>query len=292
MNGLLPNNREFAVLLWIAVALVFVLPSPIVRGSVRDLLRSALHAKILLPILAMFLYMAVAVSLGFRLRIWRSDLLKPSLLWVSSTGVWALLKFDEASREPHFFRRSVRATLRITAFLEFFLNAAPMNLIVEVLLQPFVVVLAVISAWPTHQKQYREIGKTANILLALIGFSLLGHTTRTLYSTWDRVDKQGMLLQLALPLWLTVSLLPFVYGLSLLAEYEKAFSEIDRAATTGYSQWRAKLALLTGLHVRTRGVRQFVWPWTEKIAAADSFSAARRVVAAYWKSKRERRSQG
>jgi hypothetical protein len=36
-------------------------------------------------------------------------------------------------------------------------------------------------------------------LIAITGFALLAYTARELYSGWDRLDSEGLLLQLALP---------------------------------------------------------------------------------------------
>jgi hypothetical protein len=287
MDNLMPDNRECAALLWLVIALLWILSRKNLRASVGSLLRAASHPKILLPIVAMFGYVALEVWLGFKLSLWRSDLMKPTLLWLAFTGLAMLFRFDRVPQERHFFRRSVMTALGITAFLEFLVNVAPMNVIAEIVLQPVVAVLAMIPVFAADKERCRSARKAAGILLAFIGFSLLGYTIHQIYSTWEGIDKQTLLRQLALPVWLTVGLLPFIYTLSLLANYELAFMRIDFAAKDRKARWRAKLALLTKLHFRMRDTRAFGGPWSGMIVSASSFSAARQVVADFLKAQRD-----
>jgi len=50
---------------------------------------------------------------------------------------------------------------------------------------------------------------------------------------------------------------------------------------------RAKLALVTRLHFRSRDSHAFAGPWIQRIASAPSFAAARQVVTDYRKSRRD-----
>lgn len=81
-------------------------------------------------------YVALEVWLGSQLSLWRSDLAKPTLIWLTVSALVMLVSFDKASKEPRFYRRAVIEAFGIAAFVGFFMNVSPMSLLAEILLQP------------------------------------------------------------------------------------------------------------------------------------------------------------
>jgi hypothetical protein len=138
MNSMSLDNRELAALLWLAVFVLFCVAHPKVRAHIPHLLRTAIQPKIFLPIVLMLAYITLEVWLGYRVSIWRADLLKPTLLWVAFSALSMFFAFDQASKEPHFMRHSVMKAVGVAAFLEVFINVAPMNFVAEFLVQPFI----------------------------------------------------------------------------------------------------------------------------------------------------------
>lgn len=279
------DNREMAALLWLAILLMFCLAQPKVRAHVPDLLRTAMHPKVLLPVLLMLGYLALEVWLGYRLSLWRSDLLKPTILWVAFSAFSMFFAFDEASKKPHFIRHSLTKAIGIAAFLEFFINIAPMNLAAEFLLQPFMAGLMMLSAAAVWKEEQRAVKKRMDTVVALTGFAILAYATREVYFGWGRLDKEALLLQLALPVWLSIGLLPYICAVSLTANYGMAFVRMKSMAGSRKVSWRIKLALIARLHFRTRAVSEFAYPWTEQMATAPTFSTGWRIVSDFLKAR-------
>jgi hypothetical protein len=137
-------------------------------------------------------------------------------------------------------------------------------------------------------ERLRALRTPLNALLAVIGLSMLAYSVRQLFVSWNAVDKPVTALQFALPIWLTIGLLPYVYLLSLYSNYQSAFHAIDVHSDNRRARRRVKLALVTGLHFKTRDSYTFGGsPWLERIVSAPSFRAARRVVADFQESRRE-----
>jgi len=196
-------------------------------------------------------------------------------------------KSEEASKQAHFFRRRVTAALGITVFLEFFTNLFVLNLIAELLLQPFVAILAILAVVSERDERSRSVKKLADWLLALIGLALLAFVAQQLYANWRDIDKHATALQLLLPIWLygrptSIRLLP-----EPLANYDSAFRHINHATHDRKARRRAKLALVTKLHLRSRDSHDFAGPWYQRIALAPNFGAARRVVAQFQRERRD-----
>jgi hypothetical protein len=285
-DHLMLNNREWAILIWLGIFLAWALSRKDVRSSFSDLLRTSSNPKILVPLGGMSGYVALEVWLGHKASLWRSELAKDTIVWFIVSASALFFKYEQASTQPHFFRRRVAAAFGITAFLEFFTNLFVLNLIAELFLLPFLALLAMLSVVADKDERSRSVKKLVDGLLALIGLALLAFASRQMYANWAHIDKHAALLQLVLPIWLTIGLLPFIYLVSLYANYESAFLHINFATDDQKARRHAKLALVTKLHFRSRDSHDFAGPWYQRIASAPNFGAARRVVAEFQKSRR------
>jgi hypothetical protein len=282
----MPDNRETAALIWLAIIFVWIASKKDLRASVGGVFRTAMHPKILLAIIVMCGYVGLEVSLASKFALWRLDLVKPTLLWLAAAFAM-LLHFDQSVKEPHFYRRAVVETFGVAALLSFFINVAVMSMPVELATQPIIAVLGMLSVFAGHSDEHRRAKKIVDVLLALIGFLLAGYTACELYFTWHQIDTRGLLLQLALPVWLTIGYLPFIYLFSLIANYGMAFAGINWATKDRRARWRAKAALITKFHFRARGTHGFSWMVAKQLADAPTLSAARAVIADFQKSRQQ-----
>ena len=259
-----------------------------IRSSVGQLLRLVLSPPLLIPLLLMVGYVVGEIWLGYKARLWRSDLIKDTIVWFMISALALFSRYDQASKQPRFFRRRLLAVISISVFLEFFANLFVLNLIAELALQPLLLLLGLLIAVTEREERFRALRTPLNALLALIGLSILTYSVRQLFISWNAVDKPVTALQFALPIWLTIGLLPYVYLLSLYSNYQSAFHAIDVHSDNRRARRRAKLALVTNLHLRTRDSYRFGGsPWLERIVSAPTFPAARRVVADFQESRRE-----
>jgi hypothetical protein len=283
------NNREWALLIWsVGIFLVLMARSEI-RSSVGQLLRILLSPTLLIPLLLMVGYVVGEVWLAYKVRLWRTDLIKDTTVWFIISALAFLFGYDQASKQPHFFRRRLVAAISIPIFLEFFANLFVLNLITELALQPFLLLLGLLIAMTESDERLRALRTPLNALLAAVGLSLLAYSVRQLFISWNAVDKPVTALQFALPIWLTIGILPYIYLLSLYANYQKAFHAIDAHSDNRRARLRAKLALVTRIHFRARDSHAFGGsPWLERIVSAPTFRSARQVVAGFQESRREK----
>lgn len=281
------NNREWAALFWLLAALAWALSRRTIRSSLRDVVRHFLHPKILLPIVAMVAYVGALVRVGWQFRLWSPNVIKETIIWFFASGFILLMNLDRASREQGFFRRAALRTLEVTVFIEFFMNLFVLSLPAELILQPIIALLVLLSLVAAREEQYRTVRRLVDVLLAIIGLSLAAFALVQLFRQWDQLDATARLLEFALPVWLTLGLLPFIYALSVWAAYELAFIRIDWAARDRPSRWRAKLALITVLHGRTRELSAFAGYWPQQAASAGSFTGARSVIRKFRSSRKQ-----
>ena len=279
------DNRELAALIWIGVAALWALSMRSVCERPREVVKAFLKPQILITFVAMLAWVGLEVWVGVRLGLWSPTLAKGTILWTLGSAGVLLFKSTQLGSESNrgFYRRTVLAAFGVTVVVEFFVNLYVMSLPVEFVLQPMVVLPSLMVAASDQKSEFRSVKVFGEWVLALIGVAVLGLAARQLYLDWDQLDGWELVLEFALPVWLLVGLIPFLYLFSIYVAYDAAFRRINWNATGRGSRWRARLALLSVLHFRTSAVRGLAgyWYFTRKLGEAQTFSAARGVVAEF-----------
>jgi hypothetical protein len=278
VNNLVLDNRETATVLWVAIVAVVIGLNKGIRVPVLGIVREALRPVFVACFACFWVYMAGVVWIGSQLSLWRSGQLKPTILWFVLSGPAMLFNFERVSTDHQFFRRSFIAMIGSAALIEFVMNLSVMNLLAEILLQPVIVTLSILSIVAASNERHKRVRKSIAFLLAFVGFSLLSYTGRQLYDTWHEVDPLAMLRQFSMPIWLSIGVFPFLWLLSLVANYEKAFNMINAETEDRKTRRRAKIALLTTLHLKARSVNSIRWSLTAELATAPRLSVARAMV--------------
>ena len=275
------NNREAAMLVWLGLIVLGLLSRRDLRGSLRSVVVSVLQPAILILLSALAAWIGLELWVATRVGLWNTSLTKDVALWTAgSAGVLGFHAIQKAS-DTRFFRNTARGTLRVAVFVEFFLNLYVLSLVGELVLQLVVAVLSMMAAFTDFKPGYGSVKALCQGVLSLIVLALVGYTVGQMYLCWAHIDRSSLLLELVLPIWLTIGLLPFLWILSALVVYETAFVSVDREARDRGSRWRSRLALLWELRFKRQAIYQFRGYWARRLSEAASLRAAREVVAAF-----------
>lgn len=275
----MPNNRQWALLFWIVVFFVWALSRRDIRASVLDVLRVARSPKLLMPAGGMVAWVALEIWAGARLGLWRTALTADTVQWFIVGGLVLYGKFTDVANQPGFFRRKARAAIALSALAESYTELAVFSLPIELLIQPVVTLIAGVGIVAEMKQEHRPVKRLADGCLTVFGLAVLTFVAVRLIADWGELDKDGLVLQLALPVWLTVGLLPYVYVVGLVASYEIAFLHTEwKTTATWWSRLRARLVMLTSFHLRATEVGAFAGHWPRHLAAAQSFREGRRVI--------------
>ena len=277
------NNRELAALILVSIAILWGLSKTSVRKSFGGVVKAFLQLQILLPLVAMLAWVGLEIWVGARLAFWNTALAKGTILWtLGSAGVllFNCAQIDSDGGGVHFFRRTILTTVGWAAVVDFFVNLYVMSLPAELVFQIVVAVTVMLVAVAGQKPEYKSVKVFCEWVLALIGFALFALAARQVYLHWHQLDARELLLDFALPVWLTVGFVPFLYFFSIYVAYDAVFRRIGLKKATDASRWRWWLALLSVLHFRSGTVRKLAgyWYFTRKLGEAQTFSAARGVV--------------
>jgi hypothetical protein len=273
------NNREWALLVLLAGFGAWALwRNPELRSSLRDLARAALQVGIIVPVLLMVAYVCGLVLVGRRLGLWNPSLIKATVTWFLVSGLVILMNaVTERGKERRFFLRTALQTLELTVFVEFFINLVVLSFPAELVLQFVLIWLVMFSVFTAGEERYRIVKAVVDGLLAVIGFGLAGYVSFQLVRHWDQLNKGAYLPEFAVPVWMTIGALPFIYFIMLYARYQSAFKTLYTVQHPA-ARRRAKLAMITTMFGRVRDISAITGIWTREAASVPSLAAARDVI--------------
>jgi hypothetical protein len=281
------NNREWALLvLLVGFGAWAFRRNPELRSSLRDVAQAALQVGIIVPVLLMVAYVCGLVVVGRRLGLWNPSLIKATVTWFLVSGLVILMNaVTERGKERRFFLRTALRTLELTVFVEFFVNLFVLSFPAELVLQFVLICLVMLSAFTAGQQRYRVVKTAVDGLIAVIGFGLAGYVSFQLIRHWDQLNKAAYLPEIAVPVWMTIGALPFIYFIMLYARYQWAFKTLHTVQDPAACR-RAKLAMITTMFGRVRDIGAITGIWTREAASAPSLAAARNVVKHFQASRR------
>ena len=275
------DNRELATLILVGCFVLLALSNKSVRDSFVELVKLFLKPQILVPFVLMFAWVGLELWVGSRLGVWNSGLAKGTILWTLGAASVLLVNCSQVKSDPKFYRRTLIATVGVVAFVEFYMNLYVLNLLLELVLQMVVVVPSFVVAVGETKQEYKSAKVFCQRVLALIGIGLFIFVARQIYLDWHLFDLRDLMLEFGLPIWLTAGLLPFLYVFSIYIVYDLAIRRINSEASNRWSNWRSRLALLSVLHLRKDAIRKLTGYRIRLLCEAQSFSAARSVVAEF-----------
>jgi len=272
------NNREWATFVWLGVVVVLVLWWKKTRQPALNLVRTAMTSLLAVLVVGLWVWTAGIVFLGAWAHFWTGDLLKDTAIWAIGPALALIWGLAKASTDPRFFRQVVLGTVRISVLVEFYVNLQVFGFVQELLLLPVVTSLGVLDQFAGTDAKYRPAKRLFDVILAGIGLAVVTYVTIMLIANWHRQNPTHYVRELALPVWLTISAVPYIFGVSLFFNYQGAFRRLAQSSKDATAVRRAKLALVLELNVRSHLVGAFYDPWITRLTEARNFTDARSVV--------------
>jgi hypothetical protein len=280
------NNREWALLIWLGGVLALFL----LRGNLRSILfqlaRVALHPVVVVPVLLMAGWVGGLILVTARIGWWEGELATDTAVWFFGTALAVMFNVTAALSEERLLIRTFLRAVKITVLVEVFVNLYVFSLPVELILLPVLTVLLVLSLVAGSDRRLTSVKGPIDTVVALIGFALIVYVLSEVVTGWQDFDRTGALRKFALPVWLSIGIVPFLYLFSLYLAYDGAFKRIDFETDQRCHRWQAKLALALRLRVGVQDIEAFRFYWAKQAAAATSFRHATQVVDDFRASRR------
>lgn len=225
------NNREIASAIWLLLFGMWAITNSGVRASFRDVIRSFLKWQIIIPLVAMGVYVVVVVGCLCTIGFWDVSAMKDTVFWTLGFASIMLFRANEVDKRYGFFRNAILDNLKLIAVLEFILNTYTFSLWIELLLVPSVTLIIMLKAVSEFkvklESRYKAVDSFLGSVLALIGIVLISTTIHSAINDLGGFMTIHNLRDFLLPAVLSGLYLPFIYAWALYLAYEVLFVRID-----------------------------------------------------------------
>lgn len=219
------NTRELAVIVWLAIALISMLFSKVIRKSIWGVLKSFFHWKIYTPIIGLIVYVTWLIFLLKHVSFWDISLLKDSIFWI----LWAfslLLSISGRNENIHFIKDIMVNFFKWILIIEFISNIYTFNFWWELILVPIIIIIQLISTFASMEKKYVKVKIAFDyIFMWVIGIYWI-HIIYSLISEPNILVNIHNLYSFLLPIVLTLLSIPYLYIFTLIVNYESLFARM------------------------------------------------------------------
>lgn len=219
------NNREIALLFWIALIVLAVLLSKL-RKSLVPIFK-ILTGKMFLIIFSLIgAYLFGIILLLKNLAVWQTSNLKDVLFWLFSVGLILVFKINDA-KSSAYFKGIFLSAIKWTIILEFIVNLYSFSLFTEIIILPVLVFLAMTQAVAEMDEKHKMVSKFLQNVIAVAGLLIFSFSLYKTVINFDAVLTFQNLIVFLLPSTITILFIPFVYFLALYSTYESYFIQLD-----------------------------------------------------------------
>ncbi len=275
------NNREEAVVAWLAIALVLAVVNSNVRSAISSVIKAFLAPPIVFAWSCMAVYVGVVVLLLYFIGYWDLSLMKDTVTWFGGPAMVLFVSQGKAHEDPDYFKKTLIKLLSLTVIVEFAVNLYVFSFWIEMFLVPLSVALGALLAVSTTKPEYEPSKHLFQSALNVLGLVILGYTVVMIAVHFSSFATQDTLREFILPATLTIAFIPFIYVLALYSGYEDIFVRVGIWITdrelAGYT--RRRILLACGLSLGR--VRMFMHEYTRKLPTVRSKGDAKRLVSEF-----------
>jgi len=248
------------------------------RSSLGALARSFFKAAILLPLLGFAVYLAGLVLLARHWGLWHDGLLNDTVAWFLGVGFVMFFSIERVYGSDDFFTKTALNSLTAGVAIEVFVNLVVLPLPAELILVPTLTFLTMTLVVAESMKEYEPSRRLLSGILTVFGFAVFAFVGVSLIANLEDLSLSYLLQAFALPIWLTLASLPFIYLMGLCAGYQRIFLRLKLRDPDPKALRRAKLALILSCQLRARRVGGVSWRQQHELLEASSLVEAREVL--------------
>jgi chromate transport protein ChrA len=283
------TSRELAIVLWLAILILWTLTLDGARSSVGSALKTLLSPKLL-----MLFATIIAYNVAVILWLWRVGYWDPAMLYdtvtffvVGAVGSVSRAATQGATYDRRFFLKTVLVNLEVMVLFAFLSDFFPFNFLVEFFLViPVITVLVTLLVVAEHQKGAEQVHRLFSGVQASVGFALIGYVLWQVAKNYEQLLNAHVLFSLGLPFVMSVMFIPILFLACTVFAYEDAFLVVSfkGGRDKRLARWKKRrLFLRFGLNLealqsfrRSSAIHEYGWLKTRAEAREElvSWSAA------------------
>ena len=218
------NNRELAVLIWVAVFIALGLCYSSIRKSVMNLIKLFFQGSIIIVFLLLAAYTLLCVWGMSLIGFWNWSFTKDTIIWFFAVPLLTLVKIDKISSDKLYFKSVVKDLLAFSTIAEFLLNYYTFSIYVELVFVPGVILIGLLLATSQQDPKYIRVQSFFKNVLALIGSGIILYTMIQLINHINEFTSFETFKSFLLSPILTVLFLPCTFLLILYLDYDRTLT--------------------------------------------------------------------
>ena len=243
------NNREIATAIWLAVFFLWALSIKEFRHSIPGLLKTFFNGTIIIPLLAMLLYIVFMIMAFKKVGFWDVSATKDTILWTLGSAFATYFSLNKVAQDSTYFKNAILDNIKFVLILEFVVNLYSFSLPVELIVIPIVSFIVMANVLAKSKPEYKQVRKLFNFILGVFGLYFLAFTFREIVLDFQDFASLKNLRDFFLPPLFSIALLPFIYLMALFMQYKTFFIRIDFANRNPDVERYAKRKVLVACHI-------------------------------------------
>ncbi len=220
------NAREMALIIWLLIFFVWAILKKKIRDSFSNVGKAFFKKKVLFIFIVIIIYVGSVVFSLAKIGIWQTTLIKDTIIWFSGTAFILMMNANKAAQEKRYFKKLLEDNLKLNLIVEFIMNLYSFNLLIELILVPFLFVIIAMSAYVEIKKDYLAVKKMTNFILSIISIFIIMYAFIKIIGDFRGFLSSENMRAFVLPPLLTFAYIPFLYIFALLITYENIFFRI------------------------------------------------------------------
>ncbi|MBF5040675.1 hypothetical protein INP77_14350 [Methylophilus sp. 13] len=222
------NNREVAILLWMAIFLAFCLTKRNIKDSFSDILKAFKPVSIWGPLIIGAFWISLLILILHRFKFWEWSNLKTTVLWTLTFAFYSMFQAIKIEFDYKYRKQLTVESFGIAAILMFIGSVYTLPLWAEFIIFPIAVALTWMQAISARESNFASANKLISYLLNTLGFSYVSFWGYSMYRNPERLFTLANFEDFLLPVILTVWYLPYLYLWKLVMVYELLFVALQR----------------------------------------------------------------
>ena len=257
----MPNSREQALLIWLAIGLLWCVAIPTIRNGLIGVIRAAMVRPIVLSVVLMLAYIGSMIVVLDFVGLWTFSNTTTTCFWTASVAFVALFRITSMVNTAHYFRNAVINQLKLLAIFEFIINFYVFSIWAELVIVPTSTFLGALLAVSESKPEFSSAKTLLKWVLAVFGLALTLLAVLQIASQFQTFASIGTLRDFALTPLMTLGFLPFLFVLGLFYSYENLFNRLHFFVEGAELVRFAKIRILLTFHVR----RSLLNEWSRHI---------------------------
>ena len=264
------DNRDIALLSWLVVLILWISLSKRFRKQVKSLLKAFFVKPIIISVILLICYLFVTVKILTMTEIWDLTQLKATIFWFFTVGLKSLFDINKDSDDTIFFSKKIKVLFNITILLDFYVNLFKMPLWVEFIFLPLMSIVVAVQVFTKEKDEYQKVHSLVNNFMAFVGLCIFVYKSWLVVINFSNVYNLQTFKSFAIPIILSIFLLPFNFAVIIYVAYENVFTRLQFIIKDKSLHRFTKLELIKKFHFKRNLLHKwFMQAWSEDLSSKE-----------------------